>query len=277
MTFDPNRIDQSKADLARTIREMRRRANRTQVWLARRCNISQTKLSNIETGRVTPNLIDVDLILRALQAPPEVVAEVTSLTRLANTEWQSKRSSWRRGLDKRQQELAGLEASARRLQYFLPSMVTGLLATPEYIAASLTHCPVDTAGTVARKLARQAVLCDSTKQFTFLLTEQAARWSIVPATMMAAQLDRLVSLSHLPNVRIGVLPLGTQLSRGPMNTFTIYDERLTTAETFTGRIVFLDPRDVSEYIDLFALFERHALFDDAAREQLTEWAAQHPR
>jgi hypothetical protein len=134
-------------------------------------------------------LIDVDLILRALQAPPEVVAEVTSLTRLANTEWQSKRSSWRRGLDKRQKELAGLEASARRLQYFLPSMVTGLLATPEYIAASLTHCPVDTAGTVARKLARQDVLCDSTKQFTFLLTEQAAR---SPTADAAAADDEVV-------------------------------------------------------------------------------------
>ncbi|GLV80079.1 helix-turn-helix domain-containing protein [Streptomyces hygroscopicus] len=53
MTFDPEQLGQSKADLAETLRTLRKRANRTQVWLAQRCNISQTKLSNLETGRIT--------------------------------------------------------------------------------------------------------------------------------------------------------------------------------------------------------------------------------
>lgn len=64
---------------------MRRRAGRTQVWLARRCNMSQTKLSNIETARVTPSLVDVELILRALDAPPELVAEAIALDEARNT------------------------------------------------------------------------------------------------------------------------------------------------------------------------------------------------
>jgi transcriptional regulator with XRE-family HTH domain len=113
LTFDPGLLGQSKADLAETLRTLRKRANRTQVWLAQRCNISQTKLSNIETGRVTPSLIDVELILRALNAPMELVTEVAALARLANTEWQGKRASWRRGLEKRQAELAGLEVEAK--------------------------------------------------------------------------------------------------------------------------------------------------------------------
>ncbi|MCO8305222.1 helix-turn-helix transcriptional regulator [Streptomyces sp. RKCA744] len=53
MTFDPEQLGQSKADLAETLRTLRKRANRTQVWLAQRCNISPTKLSNLETGRIT--------------------------------------------------------------------------------------------------------------------------------------------------------------------------------------------------------------------------------
>ena len=272
MTFDPGQLGQSKADLAETLRALRKRADRTQVWLARRCNMSQTKLSNIETGRITPGVVDVDLILRALDAPAELAAEVSSLTRLANTEWQGKRASWRRGLEKRQAELAGLEGEATTLRYFLPAMVTGLLATPEYIRASLSHSPVDTSRTVARKLERQEVLYDSGKNFTFLLTEQAVRWAAVPRAPLAVQMDHLASLSRLPNVRIGLIPTGTQITRGPMNTFTVYDRRLATVETFTGRLVFQDTRDISEHLEVFSLFERHAQFDHEARALLAEWA-----
>ncbi|MFF5584758.1 helix-turn-helix domain-containing protein [Streptomyces hygroscopicus] len=275
MTFDPEQLGQSKADLAETLRTLRKRANRTQVWLAQRCNISQTKLSNLETGRITPNLIDVELILRALDAPMELVAEVTALARLANTEWQGKRASWRRGLEKRQAELAGLEAEAKTLRYFLPAMVTGLLATPEYIRASLGHTPVDISKTVARKLERQAVLYDTTKRFTFLLTEQAVRWPVVPRAAMAIQIDRLVSLSHLPNVHIGTIPLDAAASRGPMNTFTVYDQRLVTVETFTGRMVFQDARDIAEHLEVFDLYEHHACFGEEARSVLREWAASY--
>lgn len=202
----------------------------------------------------------------------ELVAEITALARLANTEWQGKRASWRRGLEKRQAELVGLEAEAKTLRYFLPAMVTGLLATPEYIRASLGYSPGDISKAVARKLERQAVLYDTTKQFTFLLTEQAVKWTVVPLAAMAVQIDRLVSLSHLPNVRIGVIPIGAAVIRGPMNTFTVYDQRLATVETFTGRIVFQDARDISEHLRVFELYERHARFDDEARSVLGKWA-----
>ncbi|GAA3176618.1 MULTISPECIES: helix-turn-helix domain-containing protein [Streptomyces] len=272
MTFDPGQLGRSKADLAEQLRILRKRAGRTQVWLARRCNMSQTKLSNIETGRAIPGLVDVELILRALDAPPEFVAEVVSLARLANTEWQGKRASWRRGLEKRQAELAGLEAEATTLRYFLPAMVTGLLATPEYIRASLGHSPVDPSKTVTRKLERQAVLHDSTKRFTFLLTEQAVRWAVVPHAAMAVQIDHLISISRLPHVRMGVIPLGTVIGRGPLNTFTVYDRRLATVETFTGRIAFQDARDIAEHLEVFAWYEDHALTGDACRATLGEWA-----
>ncbi|OKI04527.1 hypothetical protein A6A06_06990 [Streptomyces sp. CB02923] len=235
--------------------------------------MSQTKLSNIETGRITPGLVDVELIVRALDAPAEIVAEAAALARLAHTEWQGKRASWRRGLEKRQSELAGLETEAVTLRYFLPAMVTGLLATPEYIRASLSHSPGDISRTIAKKLERQAILYDSRKHFTFLLTEQAARWAVVPRAVMAVQIDHLASLSHLPNVHIGVLPLGNSIGRGPMNTFTIYDQRLTTVETFTGRIVFQDSRDIAEHLEIFGRYERHALFDEEATALFAEWAA----
>ncbi len=234
--------------------------------------MSQSQISKFETGKKTPKLVDVERILRALDAPPELVSEVTALARIANTEWQDKRSSWRRGMEKRQTELAALESEATVLRYFLPAMITGLLATPEYVRASLSQTPGDSSKTVARKLERQAVLYDISKTFVFILTEQAVRWAILPSSAMAVQIDRLVSLSHLSNIRIGVLPIGTAMSRGPMNTFTVYDNRLATVENFTGRMVFRDARDISEYLGVFSEFERQAKFEDEARALLQSWA-----
>ncbi|MGW2919394.1 helix-turn-helix domain-containing protein [Streptomyces angustmyceticus] len=268
MTLAPEQLGQSKSDLAKALKELRKRVGLTGDRLAKRCAMSQSKISKIETGRITPSIVDVQCILSALEAPRELTAEITALARIANTEWQDKRSSWRRGLDKRQTELASLEAAATDLRYFLPAIITGLLATPEYVRASLTHSPVDTSKTVAKKIERQAVLYDRSKTFTFLLTEQAIRWAIVPPAAMAVQIDRLASLSRLPNIHLGVLPNGTSLARGPLNTFTTYDSRLATVETFTGRLVFQDPRDVTQHREIFELYQQHALFGDEAREFL---------
>ncbi|MFJ4190413.1 helix-turn-helix domain-containing protein [Kitasatospora sp. NPDC089509] len=272
MTFDPRELGRSKSDLAETLRRLRLEAGLTGDRLSARCGISQSKISKIETGKITPSLVDVELILRALGVPTALAQEVSSLARMANTEWQEKRASWRRGVEKRQAELASLEADATELRYFLPAMITGLLATPEYIRASLSHSPGDRTAVISRKLERQAVLYDESKSFTFLLTEQAVKWALIPPPALAVQIDRLASLSYLPTVRIGVIPQGTPLTRGPMNTFTVYDDRLVTMESFTGRIVFRDPRDILHYREIFAMFENCSLFEDDARIKLREWA-----
>ena len=107
--------------------------------------------------------------------------------------------------------------------------------------------------------------------FTFLLTEQAVRWALLSREEMVEQAARLVESSRLERVRLGVIPLGTMLPRGPMNAFTVYDDRLATVEIFTGRLAFRDPREVETYRELFAMYEEQALFGDQARERIRSW------
>ncbi|CAL9465251.1 hypothetical protein SUDANB96_02742 [Streptomyces sp. enrichment culture] len=251
---------------------LRKRAGITQIRLAQRCNMSQTKISNIERGKLTPTLVDVELILRALEAPPDLASRIAELARTANTEWQDVWSQRRTGLEKKQNELAGFERSSSEFRYFLLSMVTGLLATPEYVRASLAHIPGDHSKAIAKKLERQSVLYDTSKRFTFILTEQAVRWPFLPAPAMAVQVDRLISLSLLPNIRLGVIPLEGYLPTAPLNTFTVYDSRIATVETQTGAMIFRDHRDVSAYLTEFAVHEGSASFGDEGRELLSEWA-----
>jgi Domain of unknown function (DUF5753) len=155
------------------------------------------------------------------------------------------------------------------MRHFLPALITGLLQIPEYMQAAM-NTPVepaagDTAKAVRMKLERQSVLSDESKQFMFLLTESAVRWQLCEPSIMALQIDRLVSLSWLPNVRLGILPLGGRVEDGAYHTFVIYDERLVTIELFTGQLVLRDPKDVSHYSALFEFFSNHAIWDQDAR------------
>lgn len=273
MTFDPEQLGQPKQELAALLKELRKRAGLTGDRLARRCNMSQSKISRIENGKARPSLLDLERILRAVVAPPEVIEDVIALARLDNTEWQDLRSLRRRGLEKKQTELAALESSSAEFRFFLLSMITGLLSTPEYIRASLAHSPTDVTRTIARKLERQEVLYDTKKRFTFLLTEQAVRWPLLPPAAMAMQIDRLASLTYLPNVKLGVIPMTGYKSTAPMDTFTVYDDALATVENTTGIVILRDPRDIEMHLELFSTLEGYALFGAEARALLAEWAA----
>jgi hypothetical protein len=130
----------------------------------------------------------------------------------------------------------------------------------------------DTGPAIALKLRRQAVLHDQGKRFEFLLTESAVRWQLCPALVMAVQIDRLVSLSKLPNIRIGIIPLSACIPDGAYHTFVTYDARLVTIELFTGQLVLRDPKDIGHYRALFGFFTSHALWEDDARRFLNELA-----
>ncbi|MGX2996308.1 helix-turn-helix domain-containing protein [Streptomyces sp. JNUCC 64] len=273
MIFEPERLGQSGSDLAEALRSLRKRAGRTQSWLARRCDMSQTRVSDMESGNVTPTLVEVESVLEALGTDGPTASRVIESVRAANTEWQDNRSSLRRGLDKKQNELAGLEAVTTEFRFFLLSAVTGLLATPEYVRASIADVPGDQSRVIARKLERQSVLHDPSKSFTFLLTEQAVRWPLLPGPAMRAQLDRLSSVSRIPNVRLGVIPLAGRVPEMPLNTFTVYDRRLATVETGTGALILRDHRDVNAYREDFDRYESYAAFGDECRELLGRWSA----
>jgi transcriptional regulator with XRE-family HTH domain len=270
--FEPEELGQRKEELALALRDARKAAGLTGDRLSARCGISQSKISKLETGKVLPSASDVERILTALGISDDRQRELSALARLANTEFQGVRASLRRGLHHKQRELAALEAEAHHIRFFLPLMITGLLQTPEYARASLANFPGDHPQAIAKRLDRQTQLYDPTKRFTFVLTEAAVRWQLCNPKIMATQMDRLASLSTLPNLRLGIIPLDAHVPDGPLNTFTLYDDRIATAETFGGVIMMRDPRDITYHQELFTFFEQHAIFGEAARSLLAAFA-----
>ncbi|MFF1905111.1 helix-turn-helix domain-containing protein [Kitasatospora sp. NPDC058218] len=281
MTHDPGRAGEQRRDLAAALKDLRRASGLSGERLAVRCGMSQSKISRIENGKALPSVVDVRQILNGLGVDEDLARELLALASVANAEYEDVRASVRRGLHLRQRELAALEAGAAHIRYFLPAMLTGLLQTPEYMRTAMSP-PVhsadgDVSQAIALKLERQAVLYDQGKRFDFLMTESAVRWRLCEPLVMATQLDRLVSLSQLPNVTIGIVPLSAQVADAPFHTFTLYGAKLVTIELFTGRLVLRDPRDIEHYRSLFDFFRVNAVEGDAARSLLAQWSDEFRR
>nr|WP_267887098.1 helix-turn-helix transcriptional regulator [Streptomyces sp. TP-A0875] len=236
--------------------------------VARSALMSPSKLSKIENAKLAANATDVERILTAIGVSDEVKAEYAEAARASATEATAWRLLKRIGVHKGQQAAKALEAQMSMLRLFQPALVPGLLQTPEYIRAILQRHDLSEDSlqrTINGRLERQAVLYDNTKRLRLIITEPVLRWRIIPPQMMAARLDRIVSISRLPHVDIRIVPLGIQQRDIANHAFVIRDDRMVTIETVHAEVVATDPRDVGLYVDKFEGFERAALSGDAMR------------
>ncbi|MGI5338313.1 helix-turn-helix domain-containing protein [Streptomyces sp. CA-181903] len=250
------------AQLGAALRALREASGREAKAVARSALMSPSKLSKIENSRLAPSATDVERILTAIGVSEAVKAEYTGAARAVATEATAWRLLKRAGVHKGQQAVKALEAQMSVLRLFQPALVPGLLQTAEYIRAVLRRHGLsdDTlTRTIDGRLERQAVLYDATKELHFVITEPALRWQIVPRPMLAAQLDRIVSISRLSHVDIRVVPLRFQQADVANHAFVIRDNRMVTVETVHAELVVTEPKDVELYVRKFEGFARAAL------------------
>lgn len=231
--------------------------------------MSAGKLSKIENGRTLPTLQDVELILSALDVSGEVKEHFLTTARAEVTEATAWRLLRRMGPWKHQNTIKAIEANTAVLRLFQGQLIPGLLQTPEYATAVFglpPALPEETrVRTVAARLERQAALYEAGRSFHFVICEHVLRWLICEPAVMAVQVDRLMSLSRLPNVSIGIVPLAGRMPDFPMTCFSIHDDRLVLVETFHSEVTTRDPKDVQTYVDTFERFAEVALYGDSMR------------
>ncbi|MFE3631302.1 helix-turn-helix domain-containing protein [Streptomyces goshikiensis] len=255
--------------IGRALRALRDASGLTGDSVARRASMSAGKLSKIETGKVRPTVQDVDLVLTAIGVSEEVKEEFLAAARAEATEATAWRLLRRTGPWKHQKTIRAIEAGTTTLRLFQGQLIPGLLQTPEYASAVFSlppSLPEETrTKTVAARLERQSVLYEPGRSFRFLICEHVLRWRISEPAVMALQLDRLVSVSRLPNVSLGVVPSDRRMPDFPMTCFSLHDDRLVIVETFHSEVTTRDPKDVQLYLDTFERFAAVAVYGDAMR------------
>jgi hypothetical protein len=82
---------------------------------------------------------------------------------------------------------------------------------------------------------------------------------------MLGQLDRLVSLSQLPNVRLGIIGFETQYATSPWHGFWLYDNERVLIETFSASLDLRQPQELELYGNVFEQLAAVASYGRAAR------------
>jgi len=272
--------EEARRQLGGKLLELRRRAGLTGADLARLLDTNQPRVSRIETGRSVPSVEDVRAWAEATHATPEELDQLGDLVRRLATQATSWRILHRLGLTQRQREIAELEREATAILVFQPTMVPGLLQIADYarrvMAQGNPSSQTDLAGAVAQRMERQTILYDQRKRFEFIITEGALRWRPGPPELMAAQIDRLVSVASLPNVSLGVLLLDQEAPDAYLHPFVVFeldDDTLITVETLSAELQVNEPQEIQVYRRTLERYRSAAQWADQALQMMRTLAA----
>ena len=242
--------------LADELRSLRAAAGLSGERLSQQLGWVQSKVSKIETLKQMPTEEDVAAWVRATGAPGETAAELLAMLRRARVEYADWKDAYRRsGADGVQADILALESESVRIAEFQPSLIPGLLQTADY-AREFLHLPSwqesfgvddeEIERMIATRLQRQQALYEHGKQVQIVLLEGALRCRVVSAPTLAGQLDRLIAISGLSTLELGIIPFEAPVPVFPLSGFRLYDD-LVIVESIVGEQQLSDADDVARY------------------------------
>lgn len=269
-TSGASNVHEARAALGKRLRELRQAAGYSGRQLAESLSWPPSKVSKLENGRQTPSDDDIRAWTRATNSEGETEGLLASLHTLEvqHAEWQR---ILRTGLKPRQQEHIEWDQKTRLFRVFEATVIPGLLQTAEYARARFAEgirrlkVPNDINEAVAARVQRQEILYRPDKRFHFVLTEAALRFRLCPPEVMLGQLDRLVSFSQLPNVRLGIIGFETQYATSPWHGFWMYDSERVLVETFSAALDLRQPQEIELYGNTFEQLAAVASYARSAR------------
>jgi transcriptional regulator with XRE-family HTH domain len=261
--------------LALELRRLREAAKLTCEEVADHLECSASKISRVETGRVSVSPRDVRDMLQLYGVP---AAQRESLVQLARDSRQ--KGWWHAYSDTMQPQMAtyiGLESAASEIRIYEVSLIPGLLQTEDYaravIRAGMVNSPAeDIERRVSLLMARQpAVVREDPPKVWAVLDEAALRRRVGGAGLMRLQLEHLLAQAALPNVAVQVIPFGggAHPAMGRPFIILVFPERVDTdvvyLEDLTSALYLEDVAEVDRYNVFFNHLRATALsFDDSA-------------
>ncbi|WP_319461218.1 helix-turn-helix transcriptional regulator [Micromonospora sp. RTP1Z1] len=265
---------QAREALGVRLRDIRQDAGLTGRALAAGAGWHYTKVSKLEHGVINASEEDVRTWCRLCGADDQA-ADLIAVVRSIDTMFVEWRRLLRSGTRTRQRESVRFEADTKLFRAFEPQVIPGLLQTAEYAAAILSafidfhDLPDDVEEGVAARMERQSILYRGDHRFHMVFCQAALTLGVAPPDVLAGQLDRLLALSTLPRVHLGVIP--TRAAHGflPLHGFWILDAKTVLVETISAELKLTQPRDIAVYSRAFERLAGSAAYGREARALIT--------
>ncbi|MFF4161387.1 Scr1 family TA system antitoxin-like transcriptional regulator [Streptomyces sp. NPDC001678] len=267
-------VQQARQVLADRLRELVKDAGLDGKSLAALCGWHPSKVSRISSAKTQPSADDIRAWCRACDAEDQAEDLIASL-RAVEGMWLTWRRLERAGLRRSQVERLPLYQRTRRFRSYCSWALPGLLQTHQYTEDVLRtiqqqRVPVDdVADAAAARMERQSVLHEGQRLFAFLIEEPVLRNTLSSQEAQEAQLEHLLSVSRLPNVGLGVIPVAQQRRQLPVENFWIYDNTQVNVELVSGYLTITQPSEIATYAGTFAALAGMAVHGPKARKLIT--------
>ncbi|WP_329064849.1 helix-turn-helix domain-containing protein [Amycolatopsis sp. NBC_01480] len=233
------------------------------------------KVSLIERGRQAITEPELTQWARALDMPEDVfngLLQELRAIRLDQSEWKYRLR--RGGHEAVQHSFAAIEQAAGKIVGVETGVVPGLVQTPAYARAvfeknaAFRGAGADVDAAVAARMERQQINYDGSKTIELLVFEACLHSGVIPADIRAGQIDRLIAVTYLHTVRLGVVPLDAELPVPLLHGFWLFDDELLSIEVMHTELTTSDPDDVAIYTGLVEDLWEVAEEGDQARAML---------
>lgn len=270
MNSATSNVDEVRKALGRRLRELRQQADLTGKQLAESLSWVGSKVSKIENGKQTPTDQDIRSWADATSAEDQtesLLAELHNLE-LQHAEWQR---LLRAGMKSHQLSLSRQDEATTLFRGFESAAVPGLVQTAEYARARFADAivmhkvPNDINEAVRARMQRQEMLYRPEKRFHFVLTEAALYYRLVSPDVMLAQLDRIMAISSMRNIKLGIIDFKTRYVTDPRHGFWLLDNDLVRIETYSAELNLRQPQEIELYSRIFEQHASVASYGAAAR------------
>jgi len=258
------------------LRMLRKSKAVTGSELARRLGEHQSRISRIESGHIFPQREFVERAAKVLGLTQDEELDLMAFYQIYMAEVRFPPAG---RLDLQQRSIAEMERTTRQFRIFCPFAVPGLLQTPEY-ARALYSWPPSSAETVeadvVERLARQAILQDTSRRFQFVVTESGLANRICSLDVLREQLAHIRNcMESMQNISFRIVPQIAPLRELPVGAFSIYDQKMVLFDTYASVLILRQDSEIIEHQRIYADFEGNALNHQQSNAYLDVIFASH--
>lgn len=270
MSSGTSSVDEARNALGKRLRDLRVAAKLSGKQLAESLSWAGSKVSKIENGKQTPTDDDIRDWTGATDSEDQTAGLLATLhnLELQHAEWQRVLKA---GMKAHQTTLSQIDEKTKFYRGFDNTVIPGLIQTPEYARARFAQVVAvhkvlnDINDAVKARMQRQEMLYRPDKRFHFVLTEAALRYRLVSPDIMMGQLDRLMAMSSMRNVKLGIIDFKTRYATDPRHGFWVLDDHLVRFESYSAEINLRQPQEIELYTNIFEHLAAVASYGGEAR------------